>query len=412
MYKKIIFITLLALYCFNIRAQVTIGSVIPPEEGALLDIKTKEPGADNATTDKNGGGLLLPRVSLTGGKNSLEPFYDNSVSGGTQKALRYTGLVVYNQNTPTGLDDGFYSWDGAEWKPMESKAPDDSWLAQGNSGVLNTDFVGTTDSKPFRIKTKNQDRIRINNTDGRIGIGNVTVPGADLHVVGNMAINDAPVIEKGAWPLGVDNTKVGKLKTERAKSRALFMQSTATDANPTRNRQNISPGEINGGSEVVLKWDNADPVVNSYICNIFYPIGEFSFASDILCVVDGYVNITPYAPPSEQWSTDRNRTVAAITLCIMYQSKGTGAWTELSSATAKWEWGAANDIAQTILLPSKIKQFKRDDRIKMIVKRPSSNYGLEFKEATIEGKDYITHVGSPTGTQFSKGLKIREIVDK
>jgi len=56
-------------------AQVTIGSDIPPEDAALLDLKTmKDVEAGRPTTNSKGGGLLLSRVVLTD-RYSLNPFF-------------------------------------------------------------------------------------------------------------------------------------------------------------------------------------------------------------------------------------------------------------------------------------------------------------------------------------------------
>lgn len=44
-----------------------------------------------------------------------------------------------------------------------------TWLTQGNSGLNNTNFIGTTDNQPFIIKTNNVERLRIDEN------GNISV---------------------------------------------------------------------------------------------------------------------------------------------------------------------------------------------------------------------------------------------
>ncbi|MDR3340971.1 MAG: hypothetical protein LBT25_12955, partial [Candidatus Symbiothrix sp.] len=66
---------------YEAKAQVTIGSDILPEKGALLELKTLAPSPNipsvtdpgNVTVDASGGGLGLPRVQLADRAN-LEPF--------------------------------------------------------------------------------------------------------------------------------------------------------------------------------------------------------------------------------------------------------------------------------------------------------------------------------------------------
>lgn len=95
----IIFVSLLVTS--GIRAQVTMGSGISPNEGALLDIKTQEPSdinvdEQNLTSNKRIG---LSRVWLTN-LNELYPMYTiGSVPADyTNQKLIQKGLTVYNVN--------------------------------------------------------------------------------------------------------------------------------------------------------------------------------------------------------------------------------------------------------------------------------------------------------------------------
>ena len=57
------------------------------------------------------------------------------------------------------------------------------WSTSGNTNATTTSKLGTVNSIPLRIMTKNTDRIRID-TFGRVGIGTIT-PAQLLHVAGN-----------------------------------------------------------------------------------------------------------------------------------------------------------------------------------------------------------------------------------
>lgn len=96
--------------------QVTIGSGIPPEKGALLDLKEqqKDDGSDNASK-----GLILPRVNLSN-LNKLYPMFNNPYD--PAEDAKHIGLTVYNL---TQCDDKFaqgpYIWSGTRWEQVINK---------------------------------------------------------------------------------------------------------------------------------------------------------------------------------------------------------------------------------------------------------------------------------------------------
>jgi len=121
---KIITVTCLlsAVATMNrIEAQVTIGSDIPPKDGALLDLKELE--EENFITARKG--LGLPRVNLND-LTKLYPMFDdddnykNNVSGKQDKEnLLHEGLMVYNVSedfcSSPVLTKGVYVWNGVQW---------------------------------------------------------------------------------------------------------------------------------------------------------------------------------------------------------------------------------------------------------------------------------------------------------
>lgn len=100
----IVFFPGLSLY-----AQVTVGSGLAPEKGALLDMKTQVPDVSNQTTTF--GGLVLPRVKLVD-INTLEPFIENTDSDLEELKTSHTGLIVYNLSLSAPFRQGLYVWDG------------------------------------------------------------------------------------------------------------------------------------------------------------------------------------------------------------------------------------------------------------------------------------------------------------
>ena len=110
--KTKIFLTLL-LYLISIMAfsQVTVGSSAPANKGALLDMKERDPDANNANANK---GLALPRVKLnrlTTTTSDLKETIDGT-SGDAWDVDEHAGLVVYNISACP--EPGVYVWNGAE----------------------------------------------------------------------------------------------------------------------------------------------------------------------------------------------------------------------------------------------------------------------------------------------------------
>jgi len=111
-------------------AQKNVGiGTTTPDNSAVLDINSSDKG------------LLIPRMSLQQ-RNAINNPAD--------------GLMVYQ----TGDKGGFYFFEGKanEWKPItEARAVagvDGDWTLQGNAAGA-TDFIGTTNDQPLRLKVNN-----------------------------------------------------------------------------------------------------------------------------------------------------------------------------------------------------------------------------------------------------------------
>lgn len=92
-----------------LRAQVTIGSNIPPKTGALLDLKESETSGSNLVNSTKG--LLLPRVSLVS-RQSMAPL----IASATEEEKRQSaGMIVYNLLQTPDLFPGLNIWDGTKW---------------------------------------------------------------------------------------------------------------------------------------------------------------------------------------------------------------------------------------------------------------------------------------------------------
>lgn len=111
---------LFLIYCNITDAQVTIGSAIPPKQGAILDLK------EDGITKK---GLGLPRVNLKfltipDSETSLSTTIDGAT--GIWDKEEHIGLVVYHAGDYDACDSrsighGLYVWGGDKWQYLGKK---------------------------------------------------------------------------------------------------------------------------------------------------------------------------------------------------------------------------------------------------------------------------------------------------
>ena len=136
----------IATATFTANQRVGIGNTTP-DASAIVDI---------ASTTR---GMLTPRMTQTQRDAITTPT---------------TGLLVYQtDNTP-----GFYHYNGSSWIPVGGNTS--GWALTGNAGTTAANFIGTTDSQNFAIRTNNTERITVE-ADGDIGIG-TTTPTDHLHL--------------------------------------------------------------------------------------------------------------------------------------------------------------------------------------------------------------------------------------
>ena len=138
MKKTLIFLTVFAVFFLKIQAQVTIGSGLPPDKGALLDLKDHEDGSSSK-------GLLLPRVVLL------------TLSDPSPLTEHVDGMYVYNTNRNAEVEPGNYVNDGQKWIRIKD-AVSEPWInSETNAGAMNvgediyhlgTVGMGTTQNHP------------------------------------------------------------------------------------------------------------------------------------------------------------------------------------------------------------------------------------------------------------------------
>lgn len=173
-FKALTFCCLFTIFSFHVSAQVGIGTT-NPNPNALLDL-------DASTTP---GGLLLPRVNLTG-TTSFAPMTAN-----------VAGMVVYNTATagiaPNNVTPGYYYNDGGQWvRVADASMASSDWKLAGNASTTpgtgaGENYLGTTDAQALIIGTQGAQRMRllangqvvINDTGAPFASDRLTVQGAN-----------------------------------------------------------------------------------------------------------------------------------------------------------------------------------------------------------------------------------------
>ncbi len=177
--KKRILITILLLLSLKGFTQIGINTTTP---NAMLDV----------TSATNG--VLFPRIALTA-NNVAAPVVN------PQGGALVTATVVYNTATVAGVNGvapGYYYWNGSIWVTFSTSI---DWELNGNTAITTPaipvtygtstiaateNFIGTKDANDVVIGTNNLERLRINQSNGNVGIGTAN-PLAKLDVLSNGA---------------------------------------------------------------------------------------------------------------------------------------------------------------------------------------------------------------------------------
>lgn len=169
---------ILTITTFTLHSQtegVSISnSAVAPHPSAMLDVKSLNKG------------ILVPRVTI----QSLTSY---APVGTTPE----DGLLVYNSPTVTGIQEGFYYWDNAQWNLLVTHGgkwfDDPLTTAGGNTGIYRDHIVSVgqgTDAAVhstlmvngpawfFALPNRNSNLITIPSVPG----SNWTTPGVGLHV--------------------------------------------------------------------------------------------------------------------------------------------------------------------------------------------------------------------------------------
>ncbi len=144
-------------------------------------IKGNSPGSENGRLDfytRTGGGLTRKMVINEFGDVGIGNFNPSVAPGAKLEILGDIKIVDGTQGAGKVLTSdvaGLASWQ------VPAGGGGSGWDLTGNS-IAATDFIGTTNSRDFVIKTKNIERMRITQFNGSVGIGTAS-PSSFVNIV-------------------------------------------------------------------------------------------------------------------------------------------------------------------------------------------------------------------------------------
>lgn len=314
-----ILLTIFSSISLTISAQVTIGSLEVPINGALLDIK------QTGGTTK---GLLLPRVKLSS-LTSLQmgDKVINNNDGDGDQYIKHTGLMIYNvtdnPECPSILP-GIYVWSGSTWEPLKRKnIVAQSTFTDGEDNTYTYKKFGTYTWMTQNVRTTRRYGEPTNSTIGVIRLN--PAKHVDNGTTISVNANNTPAIPSGNITYLEDNSPVTLTNSQYAtKFGLLYTQAQARLACPTgwhlptvaewNDLINALGGNSKAGFKMKannIKYTSADntPVTLPWNgCNTLnegfnlYPVGYAYF---------GGANPSRFAERTQVW-TDQNGDFATI----------------------------------------------------------------------------------------------------
>lgn len=206
-----IFIFIFGLYINKGVAQVTIGTNIPPQKSALMELKEYEPTTDNVTATK---GFVMPRVKLVS-RTSLSPIISDTDVNAEEKKNN-VGLQVYHVGGGN-MKEGTKVWYGTHWSDLDNSilevknglSKNQDTLEFGGSLVKPTKIIATTQGSNFEYNALQANANMLVTGNAKLGI-NTNAPLTSVDINGDLAIRNIPVLEDGFFTdIGVD--QMGKV---------------------------------------------------------------------------------------------------------------------------------------------------------------------------------------------------------
>ncbi|WP_042479359.1 hypothetical protein [Solitalea canadensis] len=365
-------IRLAILFFFiNTAAFAQVGMISnTPDRSAALDLKA---------TNKQG--VLIPQVNL----NSTT--HKSVIAGGAP----VKSLLVYNTNSGiTGkgaAGEGFYYWDATMWQKLVTPADTTVWSLYGNSNTdPSVNFIGTTNSNDWIVKTNNIERMRVN-ANGNIGMGD-----SDNDITNTLDVK-APALPvrfetlsitnaSNAIPLVVNASGVVK-KAAVGLPHVAYLQSS-TIQNLSFDAFSMYSGWY---SPAVLSFVTGDILLNN--------IGTWNVADNSLTVTNaGEYDVTG----AFNFYTGSTGGPMAINVVIQAYNTSTSTWDDVVGSRAMYN---TNGHTQTCSVSGVGVLLNGNTKIRFVAYRGAKFYAVN--------NDVKANVDPANGITYSKYLKVARI---
>ncbi len=371
---------LLVLTVLPLRAQVSIGSgttggAVEPKDFSVLELIS------------NTGGLRLPHLTTTE-RNALSTTATFKAEAHRANSLNATtpglglGLTIYNTNT-----NSLEYWDGNQWVVVTKLA-----AINGLSVNENRVELGGTLDKATTLDI-GANSLYFNSARGSVNIAGES-SAATLDIDGNLSIGSAPSIAN-ASALVRDNTTGIVGTAVSVPTKFAFVQSFQIQRITTQSEKDL----FNTGADFQVIWDAKDIVSNNVVTfdnsNDYFVINQ-----DGLYELSGFLNYAAYSTIPATYPTTLDAGRSGVNVSIQVNKNDGSGWIDFTAARYVFTGTAVHSTAVTIVIPSGVSLFSQGTKIRMIFKRPGSNFGLPHGTS---GDNGIT---LPSGVQFTKGMKI------
>lgn len=365
-------------------------------EDAILTVIGGDAAINSITVGKGksnrSGNTSLGTAALgsndTGDKNTGIGFntLSKNTTGQGNTAIGYNALsqtTVGNNNTIIGNNSGSTLTTGSSnifiGNNIDSSSP-----SQSNRMNIGNSIFGTNGST-------------LTNT-GSISIGTDSYAGTSkLHIDGNMILKDAEDIIDGEALLIDDSGNMGIGALLPTPTPHTFYQSSSGHQITGTDLTNF-----NGSTGYRVIWDNSDILSNNM--TDFQSDYSLKFKDGYSCMISGFIGfqfLREVLPAQSEGEMRSTSTGIGAALLIIEKSEDNGStWNPIASGYQIWYGAAIASTVKVIQIPPTVVEFKKDDRIRMILKK-APNIGIN---QTFYGT--WSAITRPNGSLYSKGLTI------
>lgn len=338
-----LYILFTIIYSIDSFGQVGINTTVP-NASSMLDI---------TSTNK---GLLIPRMTSAQRLAIATPA---------------TGLMVYETTT-----NQFFYFDGLVWKPLA--IGNTGWGITGNSGTAaGANFIGTTDSVDWVVKTKNTERMRVK-ANGKVFIGNAT---AGFSPIGNAALDVATTSDSLVYR-GRNNSNSGTI-TQIGSIEWFKDFANTIDFNNNNNSAQLSINfNNNAAHDLQLKFDDAaKPGTNTWTIS-----SDARLKTDVHSFKDGLETLGKINPVYYQYNGKANTPQGEYFIGVLAQDLqkatpymvGSFEYTpDAKNTDVREEYLSVNNGALTYVLVNSVKELDEKTNKMASAIRTITDFGME-----------------------------------